>query len=355
MSIRVLLAGDQALVRAGFRLILGTEDDMTVVGEAHDGEQAVRLVEDLQPDLVLMDIRMPILDGLQATRRVVRLPRSPARVLVLTTFERDDYIFEALRAGASGFLLTNCPPEDLVQAVRLIARGDALLAPSVTRRVIERYVAGGRSPTATSTALQRLTQRELEVLRLLARGMSNTELARDLYVGEGTVRTHVSSILTELHLPDRALSLDAAQGGRTHRRRELSRDGVSKPGTGIGSAVAASPRTAGSTAERRRRAPPLCTELVGQDCTSSIDGRHGRAARSTARGTRSRRRRGTCSSVVSTGPVPTTFPEGSDPGVVGNHASPATPRAGHSAIRSARVCGGVPRALGCVPPACPAG
>jgi DNA-binding NarL/FixJ family response regulator len=204
VTIRVVVADDQALVRGGFRLILESEDDIAVVAEAADGASAVRLVDELRPDVVLMDIQMPGVDGLEATRRIGALRHEPpTRVLVLTTFERDDYVFGALRGGASGFLLKNCPPEELVRAVRLVAHGDALLAPSVTRRIIEDVVrtsgAGGTDPAV----LQRLTARELDVLRLLAHGRSNTELARELFVSEGTVKTHVSSILAKLGLRDR--------------------------------------------------------------------------------------------------------------------------------------------------------
>jgi DNA-binding NarL/FixJ family response regulator len=204
VTIRVVLADDQALVRGGFRLILEAEDDIRVVAEAEDGASAVRLVDELRPDVVLMDIQMPGLDGLEATRRICRLPHEPpSRVLVLTTFERDDYLFPALRGGASGFLLKNCPPEDLVRAVRLVADGNALLAPSVTRRVIEDLVTTGGTDGTDPAVLQRLTARELDVLRLLAHGRSNTELARELFVTEGTVKTHVSSILTKLGVRDR--------------------------------------------------------------------------------------------------------------------------------------------------------
>ncbi|WP_138735738.1 response regulator [Modestobacter excelsi] len=204
MSVRVVLADDQTLVRSGFRLILESVGDITVVGEAADGRQALDLVTDLQPDVVLMDIQMPDLDGLEATRRIGLLgDRLATRVLVLTTFERDDYVFEALRAGASGFLLKNCPPEDLLRAVRLVARGDALLDPAVTRRIIEDYVTRPAPAERHPQTLDRLTERELDVLRLLARGRSNSELAAQLYVSEGTIKTHVSSILAKLGLRDR--------------------------------------------------------------------------------------------------------------------------------------------------------
>jgi DNA-binding NarL/FixJ family response regulator len=204
MTIRVLLADDQALVRGGFRLILESEEDIAVVGEAEDGEEAVTLVADLRPDVVLMDVQMPGVDGLEATRRIGALGDPVrTRVLVLTTFERDDYVFEALRGGASGFLLKNCPPEDLVLAVRHVSRGDALLAPSVTRRLIEDYITRPTRRSAPAPELQRLTERERTVLRLLAQGRSNTELADELCVSEGTVKTHVSSILSKLGLRDR--------------------------------------------------------------------------------------------------------------------------------------------------------
>ncbi len=200
MSIRVLLADDQAMVRGGFRMILESEPDIEVVGEAANGEQAVASARRLHPHVVLMDIQMPGGDGLEATRRITG--ELPARVVILTTFERDDYVFEALRSGASGFLLKNAAPEELVHAVRVVAAGDALLAPSVTRRIVEQFA---REPIRPELGeqLDALTQREREVLVALARGKSNAELASELYVSEGTIKTHVSSLLAKLGLRDR--------------------------------------------------------------------------------------------------------------------------------------------------------
>ncbi len=202
MSIRVVLADDQAMVRAGFRLILEAAADIDVLAEACDGEEAVSITERLRPDIVLMDVQMPGMDGLEATRRITQRPELASRVVILTTFERDDYVFGALRSGASGFLLKNAPPEELVHGVRVVAGGDALLAPSVTRRIVEEY-AQRPAPRARDNGLDRLTERELEVMRLLAGGKSNAELAAALYVGEGTVKSHVSSVLTKLGLRDR--------------------------------------------------------------------------------------------------------------------------------------------------------
>jgi len=199
MKLRVLLADDQDLVRAGFRVILGMEDDIEVVGEAGDGLAAVDLVTRLRPDVVLMDVQMPGIDGLEATRRV--LADTETRVVILTTFDREDYLFEALRAGASGFLLKNASPEDLVEAVRIVTRGDALLSPEVTRRVIARFSTSG--PPAPAHRPPELTDREYEVLVQLARGASNAEIAKELYLGETTVKTHVSRVLTKLGLRDR--------------------------------------------------------------------------------------------------------------------------------------------------------
>ena len=202
MTISVLLVDDQAMVRAGFRMILEAEDDIVVVGEASDGDQGVVAARQLRPDVVLMDVQMPRLDGLEATGRIVGEPDLASRVVILTTFERADYVFEALRAGASGFLLKNAPPEDLVNAVRVVAAGEALLAPSVTRRVIEEY-SRRPAPRTDDSELHRLTEREREVLSLLATGKSNSELAAHLFLGEGTIKTHVSNLLTKLGLRDR--------------------------------------------------------------------------------------------------------------------------------------------------------
>jgi DNA-binding NarL/FixJ family response regulator len=201
--ISVVVADDQGMVRSGFRSLLAAEPDLDVVGEAADGEEAVAVVERLRPDVVLMDIRMPRLDGLAATRLVVAGP-APTRVLVLTTFDLDEYVFEALRAGASGFLLKDAPAEELAAAIRVVAGGSALLAPSVTQRLIDAFVQ--RAPASTRPAdprLETLTARELEVLGLLARGLSNSDICRRLYVSEGTTKTHVSNVLTKLGLRDR--------------------------------------------------------------------------------------------------------------------------------------------------------
>ncbi len=202
--IRVLLVDDQAMVRGGFRMILGAEDDIDVVGEAADGAAAIEAVHLLRPDVVLMDIQMAGTDGLEATRRIVSGPDgATTRVVILTTFEVDAYVFEAIRSGASGFLLKNAPPDDLVAAVRAVADGGALLGPTVTRRLIEAYVAATPAPVADRGPLAHLTDREREVLVLVARGLTNAEIAEQLVVGEATVKTHVSSILAKLELRDR--------------------------------------------------------------------------------------------------------------------------------------------------------
>src|SRR5437588_2948143 len=204
MAIRVLLADDQAMVRAGFAMILGAQPDMEIVGEAEDGEGAVAEAARLAPDVIVMDIRMPTLDGVSATRAVLAQERVDApRVLVVTTFDVDEYVFEALRAGASGFLLKNAPPEELARAVRVVAAGDSLLAPEVTRRLIEAFSEQPARPPVPPPELEELTEREREVLSLVARGRSNAEIADELVVSHGTVKTHVSRILMKLALRDR--------------------------------------------------------------------------------------------------------------------------------------------------------
>ena len=202
MSIRVLISDDQALVRGGFRAILGAQPDIEVVGEAENGAEAVALAERRRPDVILMDIRMPVLDGVEATRRLVA-DGSPARILVLTTFDLDEYVHAAIRAGASGFLLKDVTPAKLLEAIRIVAGGDALLAPSVTRRLLERFAATLPAGDQSSDVLAQLTARETEVLRLLAGGLSNAEIASELVVSEATVKTHVSSLLRKLGLRDR--------------------------------------------------------------------------------------------------------------------------------------------------------
>ncbi|MEV4703503.1 response regulator transcription factor [Actinoplanes sp. NPDC049316] len=201
--IRVLIADDQAMVRQGFGALLAAQPDLLVVGDAADGAAAITQTRRLDPDVVLMDVRMPVMDGLEATRRLCAAGGGP-RVLILTTFDLDDYVYEALRAGASGFLLKDAPAADLVQAVRVVAAGDGLLAPSVTRRLIAEFATRPRAQRPRPTALNALTPRETEVLRLIARGRSNQEIAADLVVAEQTVKTHVGRILAKLGLRDRA-------------------------------------------------------------------------------------------------------------------------------------------------------
>ena len=206
MTIRVLIADDQELVRAGFRKLLDAEDTITVVGEAADGAQAVARATELAPDVVLMDIRMPRLDGIEATRRLTR--STNVQVLVLTTYDLDEYVFEALRAGASGFLLKDSPPDTLISGIATVARGDALLAPSVTRRLITEFAR--RPPANAPRALPDLTPREREVLIQVARGLSNREIASQLFLGEATIKTYVGNILTKLGCRDRVQAVVAA-------------------------------------------------------------------------------------------------------------------------------------------------
>ena len=202
--IRVLIADDQALVRAGFRMLLDARDEVTVVGEAADGLEAVTLTRQAQPEIVLMDIRMPVMDGVEATRIIAGMtgPAAP-RVIILTTFDLDHYVYDALRAGASGFLLKDTPPADLLRAITVVAAGEAMLDPSVTRRLIARFAGATAPRVVTAAALPELSPREGEVLRLLARGLSNAEIAATLVVNETTVKSHVGRLLTKLGLRDR--------------------------------------------------------------------------------------------------------------------------------------------------------
>jgi DNA-binding NarL/FixJ family response regulator len=202
VSIGVLIADDQPLMRAGFRMVLEVEDDIAVVGEAANGEQAVHSAQRLNPDVVLMDIRMPELDGIAATRQIASAAESNSRVLILTTFDLDEYVYDALAAGASGFLLKDSPPEQLVTAIRVVAGGESLLAPSVTSRLIEQF-ARTRARNRQPPGLNELTSRELEVFTLIARGLSNAEIAEALVVSDSTVKTHVARLLAKLGLRDR--------------------------------------------------------------------------------------------------------------------------------------------------------
>jgi DNA-binding NarL/FixJ family response regulator len=204
VSIRVLLVDDQALVRGGLKMIVDAQPDLEVVGEAADGRAGIEAFHKLHPDVVVMDIRMPNLDGVEATRRLAG-PGSPyqARVLVLTTFDLDEYVYDALRAGASGFMLKDAPPNELVGAIRVVAAGDALLAPSITRRLISSFVAKAPPKPQARKSLETLTERELEVLKLVSRGLSNAQIAETLFVGETTVKTHVARLLDKLELQNR--------------------------------------------------------------------------------------------------------------------------------------------------------
>ncbi len=215
-SIRIALVDDQAMVRAGFRMILESEPDFTVVGEASDGADAVQMVARSRPEVVLMDVRMPGMDGIEATRRILSVPAGERaggapRVLILTTFDLEDHVYAALRAGASGFLLKDAPAQQLIDAVRVVAAGDALLAPSVTRLLIEEVSRRPSvDPSTVAPGLGDLTDRELEVLRLMARGLSNAEIAQQLYLGEATVKTHVGRVLTKMDLRDRVQAVVVA-------------------------------------------------------------------------------------------------------------------------------------------------
>jgi DNA-binding NarL/FixJ family response regulator len=204
MSIRVAVVDDQALVRSGFSMVLGFQEDIEVVAEAGNGLEAIEVTRAQRPDVVLMDIRMPEMDGLEATSIILEEADWPLRVLILTTFDADEYVYKALRAGASGFVLKDIPPEDLISAVRAVADGGALLSPTITRRLIGRFATGLEIDAELSDRLERLTGRERDVLTSVARGLSNTEISKTLFIGETTVKSHVSSVLAKLGLRDRA-------------------------------------------------------------------------------------------------------------------------------------------------------
>ncbi len=203
MSVRIVIVDDQALVREGLRKIFDADAELVIVGEAADGEAAVEVVQQLRPDVVVMDIRMPVLDGLEATRRLTAPANGGQRILILTTFDLDEYVYEELRAGASGFMLKDAPAEDLIAAVRVIAGGEGLLAPAVTKRVIERFADLPPPRSELANGLEELTVREREVFRLLARGLSNAEIAAELVISDGTAKTHVARVLGKLGLRDR--------------------------------------------------------------------------------------------------------------------------------------------------------
>ncbi|KUL27307.1 response regulator [Actinoplanes awajinensis] len=215
MSISVLLVDDQPLLSLGFRLMLESQPDITVVGEAGDGAQAVRMTRALRPDVVLMDVRMPVLDGIEATRTIVAAG-SPARILVLTTFDLDEYVYAALRAGASGFLLKDALPADLISAIHAVAGGHAVVAPAVTRRLLDAFLPHLPVPRAADDRLERLTEREREVLALVGRGRSNSEIAGDLHLSEATVKAHVGRLLGKLQLRDRVQIVVYAHEHRLH-------------------------------------------------------------------------------------------------------------------------------------------
>jgi DNA-binding NarL/FixJ family response regulator len=224
MTVRVLICDDQALVRSGFRMILDQRAGIEVVGEAEDGLQAIELAGRRNPEVILMDVRMPNLDGVEATRRLVAAG-SPARIVILTTFDLDEYVYDAIQAGASAFLLKDASPAQLVDAIEVVARGEALLAPAVTRRLMDRFAAETRpgGPRQTPAAIASLTERELEVLKLLAGGLSNAELAERLYLSETTVKSHVSSVLRKLDLRDRVQAVVFAYEAGLVRAGERTR------------------------------------------------------------------------------------------------------------------------------------
>jgi DNA-binding NarL/FixJ family response regulator len=231
-----VIADDQQLIRAGFKMILAAEPDIEVVGEASTGTEAIRVTRELRPDVVLMDIRMPELDGIEATRRILAHDREPqTSVLILTTFDLDEYVYDALRAGASGFLLKDVPAHQLAAGIRTVGEGDALLAPSITRRLIEEFAAP-RTPIDTAPGLRELTPRELEVFRLLATGMTNSEIAAQLIVGETTVKTHVTRILMKLGVRDRVQAVVLAY-----------ETGLVSAGQGQAHSIAILPSTRGPT------------------------------------------------------------------------------------------------------------
>lgn len=205
VTIRVVVVDDQALVRGGFRVLVDSDENLEVLGEAANGEEAVQLVRSTQPDVILMDVRMPVMDGIEATGRILGMGLQPSpRILILTTFDLDEYVYAALRAGASGFLLKDTPPADLLAAIKVVAGGDALLAPSVTRRLIAEFATRHASPASEREILDSLTEREKDVLRLVAKGMSNQEVAESLHMSPATAKTHVSRILMKLDARDRA-------------------------------------------------------------------------------------------------------------------------------------------------------
>jgi DNA-binding NarL/FixJ family response regulator len=220
MTIRVLVVDDQSMVRAGFRLLLADEADIDVVAEASDGLEAVSQAARFHPDVILMDIRMPRLDGLEATRRILAAKKA-ARILILTTFDLDDYVYQALKAGASGFVLKDDPPEQLIAAVRTVARGDALLSPTITRRVIQQFTHLHRQ--APPPAVAALTAREMEVFRLITQGLSNAEIGQQLYISDTTVKTHVTRVLQKLDLRDRAQAIVLAHQTGLFDRGDTSR------------------------------------------------------------------------------------------------------------------------------------